>query len=177
VSKELGGLHIICRFEADACTLNSSSPDELSDQLARTHLNKPELASLGDLQFKRAGSLVPQEDVLELITRTPRSINRGRDELYAQMLFGATNHLKIAFHKGDGHFYQMREEVLGDYAPSEQALSSLKRLRILLAAIQELVVRHGHGKQLTLLNRGKQLEVFVREEGVVLPQEFRDVFA
>jgi hypothetical protein len=135
-----------------------------------------ELASFGTLQFKRVGQLVPQKDVIEFVTRS-RKANLKRDEQYVQLLFGALNQLKIAVHDGQGSFFKLQEEDIKKIPPPARVISSLKQLRVLLAAIQQVVVRYGRGKRLTLLNRAKTLEVFVREEGVVLPQEFENAFA
>jgi hypothetical protein len=175
-------MNVVCRFEADACIMKPASPElpvQLTGNIARTQLAGPVLASLGSLRFQRVGKLVPQGEVLELMTRTLNSVTQPRDELYAQMAFGGTEHLKIAIHNR-GRFTQVIEEILGQSPPLVDAANrvqpSFKRLRVLLKAIQSLVTQYGRNKHLTLVNRGGQLEVFVREDGVVLPQEFTNVF-
>jgi hypothetical protein len=143
------------------------------------NLNHPPAVS--NLSYRRVGQLVPQDEILELVTRTQGTAKKPRDELYTQMIFGATSHLKIALHQ-QGRFHQVKSEVVGQSPELLKAATnvqaSLQRLRALLGEIQALATRHGKGKgkQLTLLNRNRKLQVFVREEGVALPQEFEDVF-
>jgi hypothetical protein len=132
--------------------------------------------------YRRAGTLVPQEELVEIATRTRKSMQRGGfNELYPQVYFGWTPHLFVAYHQGDGCFDTGNHEKLGEtsslMAAAEQAKPSLRRLRNLLQAFQALALQYGTGTNLTLLLRRGELEVFRRERGAVLPTEFVAKFA
>jgi hypothetical protein len=118
---------------------------------------------------------------MELATRTSHTAARARDEIYSQMVFSGTQHLKLAIHDGHGTFNRLDEDVIGQstrlLAAANHVQPAFKKLRVLLGELQGLVIRHGKGKRLTLLNRDKQLKVFVREDGADLPPEFENLFA
>lgn len=124
---------------------------------------------------RRVGELVPQEDLIELKTRSEITAPRiAWSDVYVQLFFSQTRHHVLAIHK-KGTFNRVRREEL-DRSESlrraaAEAQPGLKRLRVLLAAIQQLVILHGCQKNLSLVQRDGVLEVFERQEGVVLPDE------
>jgi hypothetical protein len=155
--------------------------DEMTKAFETTSLTpklKLEVEQLFDkITYSRAGTLVPQEELVELATRTPADMRtEGLDDLFSQMYFGWTPHLFIALHDSEGCFDTHERYKLGEsqglLTTAERIQPQFRRLRDLLKALQDVAIQFGPGTNLTILQRKGELEVFRREEGAVLPTEF-----
>jgi hypothetical protein len=169
--QDFGGLRLVVAFEVDACLRASAVAPEPTPALQD--------GALGSLTFRRAGALVPQNELVELAARTPNSAARGHKELLWQLWLSQTPHYALAVHEG-GLVREVRRQHLHDSpalrAAADAAQGGLKRLRVLLDTVRRLVVERGRDTRLSLLCREGRLEVFVREGAPVLPTEFEDKF-
>ena len=153
--------------------------DDLAAALSGAHL-QAETSSINSPIVRRVGELVPQGDLIELKTRTEITAPKiAWGDVYAQLFFSQTRHLVLGIHKR-GTFHRVHREELDRSeslrSAAAKAQPGLKRLRVLLVAIQQLVISQGCEKNLTLVQRDGMLEVFERQQGVVLPVEILSRF-
>jgi hypothetical protein len=143
------------------------------------HTTAPQDGNFGPLPFRRAGTLAPQDELVELAARTRNSASRGHAELLRQLWLSQIPHFVLAVHE-DGVVQEVRRQHLREspelLAAAAAAQDGLKRLRVLLDAVRWLVVEHGRDTRLSFVCRKGHLEVFVREGAPVLPAEFEAKF-
>jgi len=132
--------------------------------------NKPTLHS-PHVAVIRAGSPVPQSHLIELKTysRSGKAWSRS----YPQLFLSQTPHVYYGVHKG-GSFSEIKKFTLGErhLEPIDQnAQLGFKKLRVALAAVQELVRKYGAGGRISLVCEGKDPGVYQREKtGSCLPK-------
>jgi hypothetical protein len=183
---------MVVRFEVDAClplrtirshragngTLGTKPTPNVSAQKANTPppapivraVNKPTLR-FPHVDVIRAGSRVPQSHLIELKTYS-RPGKKWRKS-YPQLFLSQTPHIYYGVHKG-GKFSEIKKFSLGEphLEPIDQnAQAGFKKLKVVLAAIQELVRKYGTEGRITLVCNGKALGVYQREKtGSCLPK-------
>jgi hypothetical protein len=153
------------QFEVDACIRRPAQPAPAAT---------PAQGRLGEITFRRAGTLVPQDDLVELAARSKRT-NKTFADVFRQLWLAQTPHYVLARHDA-GMFTDVRHERLDTspalLAAADAAQDGLKRLSMLLREVRRLVVQRGQETQLSLVCSGDgSLEVFVREQGAALPAE------
>jgi hypothetical protein len=149
--------------------------DALTDHMAQVNItDRDSIQHIGGLSYKRIGRLVPQANLVELVTRTQWTVGRSYDELFPQIYLRNTPNLVIAIHNG-GVFLRRTHEVLGKAgildSVARAAQPHFKELRVLLGVLQTLAINHA-GEQLTIVCQQGILKVFVRQNGTALPEEF-----
>ncbi|KAI0775565.1 hypothetical protein BD413DRAFT_278470 [Trametes elegans] len=192
VRYEMGGLNLVVRFEVDACTAQPTPPirttarksastsndasnvDDLADAL--TGLGVTSSTSNNDappeaISVIHAGSQVPQDAVVELVTRSQLYVKQfDWNEQYPQLLLSYTPHLFLGVHNR-GKFDRVKKHTLGDtelrhVEKDEHLQRTFRQLITILRTIQDLVKEHGQDKNLTLLcNDGATLKVYERTSG------------
>ncbi|KAJ7258800.1 hypothetical protein B0H12DRAFT_436750 [Mycena haematopus] len=189
VKYDLNGLKMVVRFEVDACLPTSAakatsmrskveSIDDLADNLAGISLarrSEPAASSSHGLTIINGGAMVPHSSILELTTRTQRrAAEFDWKDAYPQLFFSQTPHHFLAVHDR-GYFVAVNKRGLSspDLKAVERTLQpTLKKLRVALGLIRDLVVKHGQRGRLTLVCRGGKLEVFERTSSAnCLPDE------
>lgn len=178
-------MKLVIRFEVDAyLPQNSFAPsashsqpgvdaegDSLADSIGNLSIGSPSLSTHSrqtvgsQLNVIRAGSEVPQSSLIEMKTRTPNSITKlklGKE--FPQLYFSQTPYHYVALHE-NGKFTLVRKDEVGQgaLADSEEGIQvGLKKLRAVLATIQELVRGRGLAGRLTLICAGGVLKVYER---------------
>ncbi|KAI0642899.1 hypothetical protein C8Q79DRAFT_1012907 [Trametes meyenii] len=123
----------------------------------------------------RAGTQVPQDAIVELVTRADRFVHQfDWEEKYPQLLLSYTPHLFLGIHNR-GLFDRVEKYSLGgaelrhvESDPNIQA--TFRRLVSVLRTIQNLVKEHGKRGRLTLVCQNGVLGVYERTtDAGVLP--------
>ena len=177
---------MVVRFGVDACLpLGSTQSHRKSSHprngtqrknLTRPTTNKPTL-HFPHVAVIRAGSLVPQSHLIELKTysRSRKAWSRS----YPQLFLSQTPHIYYGAHKC-GNFFEIKKFTLGEphLEPIDQnAQVGFKKLRVALAAIQELVRKYGADGRISLVCERKELGVYQREKtGSCLPKHALALF-
>ncbi|KAI0070366.1 hypothetical protein K474DRAFT_818550 [Panus rudis PR-1116 ss-1] len=185
IKYDLDGLTMVVRFEVDACI---EDVDDLADQLSGLSVSSS--SQTGDAKESsepanspkviRAGSQVKQENIIEMTTRSERNAaNFNWTEAYPQLYLSRTPHHFLAIHNR-GTFYEITKRKLNSpemKTIEEAAEVSMKKLRVLLGAIQDEVVTHGKGGRLSLICQNDKLEVREREsQDSLIPDEAMERF-
>lgn len=187
--QDLNGFKIVVRFEVDAClpstpTLSKSTikfgnfdVDDLSSTLAATSISSPSSSSttlipipMGDkrtLHVGRGGSVVPQSSLIELSTRSEKRLPDLRwEESFPQLFLSQTPHHYLGVHQ-TGRFVQIQKRQMGKdpelLMAEKTAQKNLKKLRVVLGLIREVVVDAGENGRLSLVCRDGNLEVYDRK--------------
>ncbi|KAI0775564.1 hypothetical protein BD413DRAFT_611082 [Trametes elegans] len=192
---ELGGMNLVVRCEVDACTADSLPPltrteaatapkstdisgdhksdvDDLVDAIADVGISSPpttgDSATPGTVSVIRAGSQVPQDSIVELVTRARLYVSQfDWNEQYPQLLLSYTPHLFLGVHTR-GMFDRVKKLTLGDeelknVESNEHLQRTFRQLVSVLRTIQDLVKEHGRQGRLTLIcDDGAMLKVYKR---------------
>jgi hypothetical protein len=194
--QDFDGLKMVVRFEVDAClplsktttaqgseAANSRPPkatdvDDLSQLLSSAHItpDPPSTHKMHGISYRTAGTLVPQQSLIELTTRSARNIiSFNWAEALPQLWLSRTANHILAVHERGTFTSVTRRSLEGSAelrAATAGAQLSFKKLRRVLDAIQELLVERGREARLTLVCRNGVLEVFERtDDWSVLPKE------
>lgn len=187
--QDLNGFKIVVRFEVDACLPSTPTPsiltnkygvfdvNELSSTLAATSISSPSTSSakftpipMGDnhiLHVGRGGSVVPQSSLIELSTRSEKRLPDLRwEESFPQLFLSQTPYHYLGVHQS-GRFIQVQKRQLGKdpelLMAQQTAQTNLKKLRVVLGLIREVVVDAGEEGRLSLVCRDGNLEVYDRK--------------
>ena len=200
-------LKMVVRFEADAClpTAGSSAPkkttasvDDLADALGgmaikqsssattKTASSSPSSSSPA-INIVRAGTQVPQENLLELTSRSAYYVDQlDWNEIYPQLALSQTPALYMGVHER-GAFSRLHEWQLdgrprtgtktaggttaGDSAPDisaqrQETAVQIVRLAKLLEDVQEIAIARGPGPagSFSLVSEGSELRVYARKK-------------
>ncbi|KAL7279612.1 hypothetical protein ACG7TL_006018 [Trametes sanguinea] len=170
VQYDLGGLKMVVRFEVDACTAGpvaargnqpalrggarirvAAGVDDLTDALtglgvSSTSTTASESSGASSIDVIRAGSVVPQDSIIELTSRSARYIHEFNwDEKYPQLVLSQTPHLYLGGHDR-GTFQHIHKYRLGgsELQNVERASQQIfKQLVSILRTIQQLLKDHG----------------------------------
>lgn len=193
---------MLVRFKCDAC-LSKKAPGGAQSQSVKHDPLDTLTASLQKLTVKTSssgsttmkipalkgasltlltrGTLVPQADLLELKTRSIRSVGGfDWDDTYTQLLLSQTPNIFLCVHER-GKFLEVRKKKLEEIETEEMARKvqkSLKKLRKVLGAIQAMIKEKGDGVKLSLVCKpGAEMIVYKRTtQETCLPQEILDKF-
>lgn len=162
---------MVVRFEVDACLPPRPARSHLRSDSSRDDTQHMELTPPlpSTLHFPhvaviRAGSRVPQSRLIELKTYCKAGKMWGKS--YPQLFLSQTPHIYYGTHKG-GTFSEIKKFTLGEphLEPIDRnAQVAFKKLKVLLTAIQELVKKYGTDGRISLVCKGKELEVYQREK-------------
>lgn len=178
-------MKLVVRFELDAylrtspSTSSRSRPtvaadaeeDSLADALSNLTVGSKTktspTASPGQLKIIKAGEEVPQSSLIEMKTRNPVSFQRLdlKSEL-PQLWFSQTPYHYVAVHDR-GVFQSIRKDEVGkgEFIYAEEDIQvALRKLRVVLGSIQQLVKSRGLAGRLTLVCVEGVLKVYERGE-------------
>ncbi|KAL8284162.1 hypothetical protein RQP46_004911 [Phenoliferia psychrophenolica] len=175
VSFGFAGISMLVRFEVDACSANvdaaaATPPSDLADMLSGLSIksNSAKSSSDGDIKVIPAGSLVPQQSIIELKTRSQQSTFDTTDA-YPQLFFSQTPTLILARHTR-GTFTSSSNILLSTMAVEQRAAQGgLAKLASALKQISSLV-KGAKGSKFTLKIVGRDLRLYERLEGEALPE-------
>ena len=184
INQDFGGLKMVVRFEVDACL-----PSKDSDPKPKSKPwvdDDPEAALLGalsglsigsstrsstttltsnDLEISRAGTQVPQSDLIEMTTRSEISAAKfDWGDAYPQLYFSQTPHHHLAVHRS-GTFFKITKRMIGKsdlIAIEKKAQPGFKKLRKLLGEIQAKVKKAGVDGRISLVCKDGILKVHER---------------
>jgi hypothetical protein len=181
---------MIVRFEVDACHptkssiqrsgTNASNVDDLADLLSGASLSSgtgksPVTKDTSGLTVIRAGALAPQSAILELCTRSTRNAAEfDWPEALPQLLLSRTPAHILGVHER-GTFHELRTSTVGGAAlrdAERTAQTGLKKLRVVLEALQDFMLEEAMGKRVSLICKDGVLKVYEREsETGLLPED------
>ncbi|KAK7050562.1 hypothetical protein R3P38DRAFT_2865875 [Favolaschia claudopus] len=180
VKYDLDGLRMVVRFEVDAClpasakakssgSAKASTIDDLVASLGEVKLGgasaKTTSTTTHGLTVLPGGGSVSHSSLLELTTRTERrAAEFDWKDAYPQLFFSQTPHHFLAVHY-QGRFSAVNKRQLGssELKGVERSIQpGLRKLRVALGVIRDLVVKHGERGRLTLVCRRGRMEVFER---------------
>jgi len=183
VSYNFGGLKIVLRYSVDACLpLEFGDGDELADLVSNLKLgsaNKSDRASdFGELNIITAGSEIPQSSIIEIKTRSERSVaNFDWAEAYPQLYLSQTPLLYLGIHNR-GRFTAVSKDRVDNYIQvAREAQPGFRKLKQALEAIQTLVKEYGLGGRVSLVCKDGELRVYERRSSdSCLPDKFLALF-
>ncbi|KAI5121357.1 hypothetical protein M0805_000665 [Coniferiporia weirii] len=170
ITYKYGGLKLLIRFELDACldfepTMQGGTSAPRSDFLDPS---KSTIETEDNINIIPAGVLAPQSKLIEMTTRSVRSIE-GFDwqDYFPQLFLSQTPHSFIGIHER-GQFQRIEAGTLGDVFFSEQQRTqqtAFDKLCVLLEDIYRIAVNTDAGTRLSIVYslETKKLEVFERE--------------
>ncbi|KIJ62266.1 hypothetical protein HYDPIDRAFT_158061 [Hydnomerulius pinastri MD-312] len=175
VSYDFGGLKVLLRFEVDACTLASTSDDDLLQSFSTLDTGTgggaattapPLPASVLTVKYTTPRTLVPQSAMIEIKTR---AVHRALDwtNIYPQLYLSQTAYLYVAKHDR-GNFRAVERVDLDGVTMkpyAKQAEASMGKLKALLDVILEAVRKQGSGVPLSLVCQGGKLTLHKRKAG------------
>ena len=131
-----------------------------------------------DVDVIRAGTVVPQKNIVELTTRSVRYVNEfDWTEQYPQLFLSHVPNLFLAVHDR-GMFERMIRHQLGTselraVEQSSRIQRGFRQLIAVLKVVQVLARQHGKRGRLSLVCRDGRLEVFERtsDEGCLSDEE------
>lgn len=146
--------------------------DEVSDLFSGLSMHRQERSRI---KILHGGVEIPQDRLVELSTRSERNAgNYNWEDHYPQYLLSQTRHHFLGVHQR-GEFLRIDEHTLGDPEMEEieeAAQAGLRKLKVLLTSIQDMVITHGRGVRLSLISENRELKVYEREsQGDCLPVE------
>lgn len=172
---------MVVRYEVDACSpslpragespsRSGSNVDDLADLLAGaslTNAKKP-------LSIIRAGTVVPQADILELTTRSVRNApDFDWAEALPQLHLSGTPMHILGVHER-GTFSEMRKTRIGSAelrSAEAKAQLGLRKLRAVLESIQDVMVCGDlSGKKVSLLCKDGKLRLHERKGADLVPE-------
>ena len=180
---------MVVRFEVDAC-LPSNGPNAGATSQSRGDDEDQERALLGalsglsigtstysstmppqspltsaDLKIFRAGTQVPQSNLIEMTTRSEISAAKfDWGDGYPQLYFSQTPHHYLAVHRS-GTFFSIAKRAVGKkdlVAIENRAQPGFKKLRKVLGEIQTMVRNGGGDERISLVCKDGALKVHER---------------
>lgn len=178
---------MVVRFEVDACLPSQGADpkavakprvDDDDDNLlgalsglsirTNTHssaVSSPSPLTSNDLEISRAGSQVPQSNLIEMTTRSEVSAaNFDWGEAYPQLYLSQTPHHYLAVHR-TGTFFKVTKRKIGkdDLVTIEKrAQAGFKKLRKLLGEVQTRVKKSGANGRISLVCKDGILKIHER---------------
>jgi len=189
VTYDFDGLKMVVRFEVDAC-LPHEVPDSKTTRKQGVEDEDPEDALLGalsglsigtntrsstmpppsplasaDLKISRAGTQVPQSNLIEMTTRSEISAAKfDWSDAYPQLYLSQTPYHHLAVHRG-GTFFSIAKREIGKkdlVAIESKAQPGFKKLRKILGEIQTRVKKGGADGRISLVCKNGVLKVHER---------------
>ncbi|TFK74721.1 hypothetical protein BDN72DRAFT_955402 [Pluteus cervinus] len=176
---DMAGLTMVVRCEIDACVIPASNSGNLTQgdpveksaaQLSSTRT--PSVIPASPLRIVKGGAQVSHSSLLELTTRKKSRWKSRYPKLFLSQIM-----THISAQHEEGTVIGIRKTYLGspELEEADQALQpGLKKLRSFLEVIRGLVVRHGHGKRLSLVyGMDRELRLFRETDSTdCLPKPF-----
>ncbi|KAF8516441.1 hypothetical protein BU17DRAFT_92786 [Hysterangium stoloniferum] len=180
VTYDMDGPKMLVRYGTDAClpTQPPKKVDDLSDlatasggltvRQTETEVTKLRICDGKHLSIITEGKLAPQSSLLELKTRSIRSVNNfDWNESYPQLLLFQTPHIFVCVHV-HGTFKEVRRKTLEELETGEVARKTadgLRKLKRILEEIREIVLGEGEGAVLSIVckREGKEIVLYKRE--------------
>ncbi|KAJ6624424.1 hypothetical protein B0H10DRAFT_739122 [Mycena sp. CBHHK59/15] len=184
VKYDLNGLKMVVRFEVDACIPSPAKPagsrktvksiDDLADSLAGINLSSSTAQAMakkteqihGMSVIINGGTTVPHSSLIELTTRSERRESEyDWKDAYPQLFFSQTPHHFLSVHNR-GKFSRTNKRKLSSselQAVERTIQPSLKKLRVALDIIKNIVSKYGERGRLTLVCKDGVLKVFERD--------------
>ncbi|KAI0823265.1 hypothetical protein BC628DRAFT_602365 [Trametes gibbosa] len=176
VQYDLEGLRLVVRCEIDACVKDDEDPSDLLAGLSLASSSSPPPPSPPPpppspshsdttITVLRGGTPVPQSSLIEIATRSAKSLYAHKwAETYTQLFLSQTPYLYVALHQ-TGTFTEVvklaREDAwLERYASDVRMRRSLRELVRVLEDVQHAVQAYGPRGRLSLVCRGGKLELF-----------------
>lgn len=179
------------REPEESSKAESSHVDDLSTALSSLALapreppsdNGSASASLQDkfgIKVIRGGSIVPQENLIKVKTRSEQSMkNFNWPNVYPQLLLGQTLTTMVGVHRR-GVFFETQKITLNSPDLDEVAAAAqpgLKKLRQLLEEIQNVVMERGREARLSLVSKRGVLQIMESKNGKdLLPNDILSRF-
>jgi hypothetical protein len=186
-------LKIVLRCAVDACLPSGSRPaaneidddddDDLADLVSNLNLGsitKPDRGSTSsaELRIIKGGTEVPQSSIIEIKTRSERSIaNFDWGEAYPQLYLSQTPLLYLGVHNR-GNFGTVTKGRVDDYVQvARESQPAFKGLKKALEDIQVLVQEHDLEGRISLVCKDGTLSVYERTSSdSCLPDNFMALF-
>jgi hypothetical protein len=184
--QDFGGLQMVVRYEVDACSRSSlgaedspsrsgSNVDDLTDLLAGASLTDAKKSQEHtQLSIIRAGTVVPQADILELTTRSVRNApDFDWGEALPQLHLSGTPMHILGIHER-GTFQEIRKTRIGSTelrSAEAKAQLGLRKLRAVLESIQDVMVGGDlSGKKVSLVCKDGKLRLYERKGADLVPE-------
>ncbi|KAI5121356.1 hypothetical protein M0805_000664 [Coniferiporia weirii] len=155
--------HITKRVEQRPPT-RKNDPDDLLSAFEKLTIKADD-----KIDIIPAGVLAPQSKLVEMTTRSVRSMEEGFDwqDFFPQLFLSQTPNSFIGIHER-GQFRRIEAGTLGDTILSKQRRTqqaAFDRFRVLLEDVRQIAVNAGKDARLSLIYRveTKKLEVFERD--------------
>jgi hypothetical protein len=166
--QDLDGLKMVVRFEVDAhistSNLKATRSDPVNAIQGSSVSSESQSSAYAGLSLTviRGGSPVPQSSLLEI--KTQCSAGEDWSKHYPQLYLSQTPHIFMATHTR-GNFHTVRKWQLGSpdlTRIAETFTDRLKKLRLALGVIREVVIARGKSGRLSLVLQDGELTVFER---------------
>ncbi|KAF8498004.1 hypothetical protein JB92DRAFT_2985577 [Gautieria morchelliformis] len=188
ITYDLGGLKMLVRFKCDACLSKESTNESESQTVEVEHdpldelttgLQKLTVAMSSNaatkvpalkgasLSLLTRGTLVPQSDLLELKTRSIRSVHEfDWEDTYSQLLLSQTPNIFLCVHQR-GEFVEVKKRKLAELeteAVARKTQENLRKLRKVLGMVQDTMTAEGEGAKFSLVCKpGADMVLYERE--------------
>lgn len=191
---------MVVRFEVDAClpseAIGKPSVDDDDDQEAAllgalsglsigtnarsSTMPSPSPLASTSLKIFRAGTRVPQSNLIEMTTRSEISVIRfDWADAYPQLYLSQTPHHYLAVHRS-GTFFKLKKREIGkgDLVSIEsEAQPGFKKLKKILEEIQTMVKKRGANGRISLVCKEGVLRVYERvSKESCLPEDLLALF-
>jgi hypothetical protein len=149
----------------DEALLGALSGLSIGTSSQSTTMSSPSPLTSADLKIFRAGTQVPQSDLIELTTRSEISAaNFDWNDAYPQLYFSQTPHHYLAVHRS-GTFFSIAKRRTGErdlVTIESRAQPGFRKLRKVLGEIQAMVKKGGAGGRISLVCKDGVLKVHER---------------
>ena len=150
--------------DLDAALLKLSSLSIGTSSQSAT-MSSPSPLTSTDLKIFRAGTQVPQSDILEMTTRSEISAAKFNwSEAYPQLYLSHTPNHYLAVHR-TGTFFSIAKRKIGEndlVAVNRKEQPAFRKLRKVLGEIQTMVKERGASGRISLVCKGGVLKVHER---------------
>ncbi|KZM23539.1 uncharacterized protein EKO05_0011279 [Ascochyta rabiei] len=156
VQYNLGGLQCLVRFECDGFFDNSTKPssseasrgkdpaalpseDVLAQTLAGTAVSNPQTTSTGPLTIRHRGSIVSQNSIFDLKTRSgkyKKEINM--DDITPQLWLKQIPNFIVAYHDGAGMFEDIQIQDVRSLVSTWEK-DNARSIRLLIALLKKII--------------------------------------
>jgi len=187
INYDWNGLNMVVRSTVDAfvntqTTKSETSVDDIVDAISSLSVSRGKTESATkvkgtSLEVIRTGTNVPQESIVEVAT-----ISKVRESLLnwnekgPQLYLSQISHFYVGLHDR-GYFTKVRKDKFDYSTLPADVKEGLKKLRHALTAIQDVVLKNGQRRRLSLVCIDGVLNVYERiDDKDYLPDEFLESF-
>ena len=149
----------------DEALLGALSGLSIGTSSQSTTMTSPSPLTSSDLKIFRAGTRVPQSDLIELTTRSEISAaNFDWNDAYPQLYLSQTPHHYLAVHRS-GTFFSIAKRRIGErdlVMIESRTQPAFRKLRKILGEIQTMVKKGGTNGRISLVCKDGVLKVHER---------------